>query len=78
MPPTRSQSSQNSIEQEGRILLAIQAIKNQEIPSVREAARRLNVPEATLRRRLHGVENQVKTVANNHKLTANEEELLQK
>ena len=78
MPPTRSQSSRNSIEQEGRISLAIKAIKNQEIPSVREAARRFKVPEATLRRRLHGVENRVKTRANNHKLTANEEESLQK
>ncbi len=32
MPPIRSQSSRDSIEQEGRILLAIQAIKNQDTP----------------------------------------------
>ncbi|KAJ5164703.1 uncharacterized protein N7500_006533 [Penicillium coprophilum] len=34
MPPIRSQSSKKSIEQEGRILLAIQAIKKQEISSI--------------------------------------------
>ncbi|CDM27547.1 Probable transposable element [Penicillium roqueforti FM164] len=48
MPPIRSRSSRNSIEQEGRILLAIQAIKGQEISSIREAARRFDVPETTL------------------------------
>ena len=44
MPPIRTQSSQNRTEQEGRILLAIQAIKKQEIRSIREAARQFNVP----------------------------------
>ena len=39
MPPIRTQSSRNLVEQEGRILLAIQAIKKQEITSIREAAR---------------------------------------
>jgi hypothetical protein len=39
MPPNRTQSSRNLVEQEGRVLLAIQAIKNQEITSIREAAR---------------------------------------
>ena len=48
MPPKRSRSSRNSIEQEGRLLLAIQAIKNQEISSVRQAARVYAVPESTL------------------------------
>ena len=37
MPPIRSRSSKNSIEQEGRILLVIQAIKKQEISAIREA-----------------------------------------
>jgi hypothetical protein len=32
MPPIRTQSSQNRTEQEGRILLAIQAIKNKKFP----------------------------------------------
>lgn len=39
MPPNRSLLSRNSVEQEGRPLLVIKAIKNQEIISVREAAR---------------------------------------
>jgi hypothetical protein len=34
MPPIRTQSSQNLVEQEGRVLLAIQAVKKQEITSM--------------------------------------------
>jgi hypothetical protein len=49
MPPIRSQSSRNPMEREGRILLATQAFKNQEISAIREAARRFEVPESTLR-----------------------------
>jgi hypothetical protein len=78
MPPIRTQSSQNSIEQEGRILLAIQAIKNQEISNIARAAYTFNVPRSTLRRRLQGVQNRVESRANNHKLTEIEEESLQK
>ena len=48
MPPIRSQSSKNLVEQEGRILLAIKAFKNQEISSIREVARRFNIPRSTL------------------------------
>ena len=44
MPPIRTQSSRNRTEQEGRILLAIQAIKNQEISSISLAARTFKVP----------------------------------
>ena len=54
MPPIRTQNAQNRVEQEGRILLAIKAIKNQEISSIREAARRFDVPRATLQDRLRG------------------------
>ncbi|OQD78841.1 hypothetical protein PENSOL_c365G06833, partial [Penicillium solitum] len=64
--------------QEGRILLAIQAFKKQEFTSVREAARCFTVPEATLRRRLRGVESRTISRANSHKLTDVEEESLQK
>jgi predicted HTH domain antitoxin len=39
MPPIRTQLSQKRTEQEGRILLAIQAIQNQEIISIHEVAR---------------------------------------
>lgn len=76
MPPIRSRSSQNSIEQEGRILLAIQAIKNKEISSIREAARRFKVPETSLRRRLSGTQHRAISRANLSKLTEIEEESL--
>jgi len=72
MPPTRSRSSRNLIEQEGRILSAIQVIKKNEIPSIREAARRFNVPRTTLQDRLHGHQNRGEARANNHKLTQTE------
>ena len=78
MPPIRTQSSQNRTEQEGRILLAIQAIKKQEIPSIREAARRFNVPFSSLRNRLNGLTNRSETRANCQKLTDIEEDSLQK
>ena len=78
MPPIRSQSSRNSIEQEGRILLAIQAINKQEITSVQEAANQFNVPHTTLRRRLAGCTNRHESHANSHKLTQIEEESLLK
>ncbi|KAJ5808763.1 DNA binding HTH domain Psq-type, partial [Penicillium riverlandense] len=51
------QSSQDSLEKEGRIVLAVQAIQKEEIRSIRETARRFNVSEATLRRRLRGITN---------------------
>jgi hypothetical protein len=48
MPPIRTQSSQSRTEQESRILLAIQTIKNREIASI-QVAKRFNVPRTTLR-----------------------------
>ena len=78
MPPNHARSSRNLVEQEGRILLAIQAIRRQEIPSIREAARRFNVPKSTLSTRLHGTINRSELRANNHKLTEIEEESLQR
>lgn len=78
MPPKRAQSSRNSIEQEGRLELAIQAIKNEEITSIREVARRFNVPRTTLRMRITGRLFRPQTRANNHKLTQTEEESLKK
>jgi hypothetical protein len=78
MPPKRTQSSRNSIEKEGRILLAIQAIQKQEIASIREAARQFNIPRSTLTIRLNGVQNRASSRVNNLKLTEIEEESLQK
>ena len=76
MPPNHSQKSRKSIEREGRILLAIKAIQKQEIRSLREAARRFNVPYATLRTRRDGTINRAETRANGYKLTILEEESL--
>ena len=72
MPP----KSKNSIEKEGRVLLAISAIQKQEICSIREAARVFNVSHTIIRRRLNGIINRAEKRANSHKLTQNEEEAL--
>jgi hypothetical protein len=69
MPP----KSRNSIEQEGRILLAISALKESQIQTVRQAARHFQVPESTLRTRIHGIASRAEKRANGHKLTENEE-----
>ena len=76
MPPIRSQSSRNSIEQEGRISLAIQAIKKQESSSIRDAARQFQVPRTTLQRHLTGFTIRSETRANSHELTETEEQSL--
>ena len=74
MPPKARQNSKNSVEQEGKILLAISDLKNGKIPSVRAAARVYQIPQPTLRRRLKGHAFRNETRANSHKLTQNEEE----
>ena len=77
MPPKRSQNRQKSTEQEGRILLAIQAIQKKEIAAIRAAARIFSVPESTLRARLRGITYRAETRANSSKLTKSEEETLE-
>lgn len=57
-------------------MLAVEAIKNQEITSVREAARRYKVPESSLRARNRGVKSRATVRANSHKLSEKEEETL--
>ena len=76
MPPNRSQSSRNSTEREARILLAIKAIKNQEISAIRGAARRFEVPKSTLRSRLYRTTFRANSRVNSYKLTEVEEETL--
>ena len=72
MPP----KSQNSNEQEGRILLAISALKGSQIQTVRQAARHFQVPETTPRRRLHGITTWSEKHANGYRFNENEEESL--
>lgn len=69
-------SSKLCVEQEGRIILAISAIKNHEFSSLRKAAEVFNIPESTLRRRLKGTSFRGDIRANSHKLTTSEEESL--
>lgn len=78
MPPDRHQKSSKSPDKEGRILLAIKAFQNREIPTITEAARRFEVPRSTLRIRVNGHQPRSETRANNHKLTHLEEESLLK
>jgi hypothetical protein len=72
----RSTNLQNSVKQEGQIILAISALKKQQISTVREAACVYNVPRTTLQRRWKGHGFQAETHANGHKITQNEEESL--
>jgi hypothetical protein len=76
MPPIRNKNSRNSIEQEGRILLAISNLKNGEISSIREAARVFQVPRSTLCDRYHGIQMKAEKRATGLKLSTNEEESL--
>ncbi|KAJ5143093.1 uncharacterized protein N7515_001880 [Penicillium bovifimosum] len=54
MPPIRGKKAQKSVDQEGKILLAIKAIKNGRATSVSAAARFFEVPRSTLQARLKG------------------------
>lgn len=76
MPPKARQNSRKSIEQEGRILLAISALKEEEISNIREAARIYNIPRSTLQDRLREKTFRNESRANFHKMTQNEEESL--
>ena len=68
MPP----KSRNSIEEKGRILLAISALKKSQIPIVEQAVRHFQVPSEHASMALLQTEKH----ANSHKLTENEEESL--
>lgn len=54
MPPKTPVSSKSQVEQEGRILLAIDAIRKGQFSSIREAALIYNVARTTPRARLAG------------------------
>jgi hypothetical protein len=76
MPPIRTESSHKSANQEGRILLALDDIKNGRIKSIRAAAKLYDLPRSTLGDRAQGVIARVDTRANSHKLTQLEEDSL--
>ncbi|BCS24404.1 uncharacterized protein APUU_40848A [Aspergillus puulaauensis] len=76
MPRNNRRSRQELIEQEGRIQLAINALKNHEIASVRRAAAVFNVPRGTLRDRLQGQQNQQELYNQNMRLSKTQEDYL--
>jgi hypothetical protein len=76
MPPIRTESSQKSANQEDRILLALDDIKNGRIKSIRAAAKLYDLPRSTLGDRAQGVIARVDTRPNSHELTQLEEDSL--
>lgn len=63
-------------QSEGRVSLALQAYRNHQFPSLREAAKTYDVNFSTLQRRHHGTRSRLETTANSRKFTTAEEELL--
>ncbi|CAK39711.1 transposase Tan1-Aspergillus niger [Aspergillus niger] len=78
MPPKASIPSKSQVEQEGRILLAIEAIQKGQITSIREAARVYDVARTTLQARLSGRVFAKNMTNARQKLSNNEEESLVK
>jgi hypothetical protein len=67
--PTKSYPIKPKFYRARDILLAIQAIKNKETSSIREVARRFNVPRSTLADRINGHQNRSEKRANDYELT---------
>ncbi len=65
-----------STQKEAQILLATQAFQQDSSQSVRSLARIYNIPEATLRHRLHGRATRLDQSINSRKLTDLEESVL--
>jgi len=73
MPQSNHKKSSN---QEGRILLAKQAIKLGQIKSIRAAGETYDVPWETLRDRINGLPSRRDSTPNSRKLTPYEEEAI--
>lgn len=78
MPPQRSDKKINLIEQEGRLLLATQAIKNGKYPSAAAAARSFEIPVSTLKAQINGRESATEKRHNRFILTGIEEGSIEK
>jgi hypothetical protein len=65
-----------SVTNEGDILLAIQAIEQSQISSIREAVTRYKVPNSTLRRRMNGIRSKSDWLSPTQRLTPSEEQVL--
>jgi hypothetical protein len=64
------------VDREGRIVLALKALDEGQITTIREAADLYDVPKSTLHRRVKGVQSRVEAIPNNLLLTVHEEEAL--
>jgi hypothetical protein len=71
-PPNNAQSTINK----GDILLASQAIKLGQIPSIRQATLVYQVPNSTLRRRMNGTRSKHDSNTGRQWLTLSEEDVL--
>lgn len=69
--------AQKSVEQEGRILLAIEDIQNGRLTTIATVARSFNGPRATLAGRMKGIPNLYEARGTGHKFTQLEEESIQ-
>jgi hypothetical protein len=69
---------EKALQQEGRLVLAINALKKAQISKIREAARIYDVPYSTLCMRLRGRPDRVSIPANGLRLIQTEEESLKK
>jgi hypothetical protein len=78
MPPIRSKSFQKSANQEGKILLALNDIKNSRIKSLRAAAKLYEIPHSTLHTRAYSIVSIAERQNPNQKLTQLEEDSLAK
>jgi len=76
MPPIRSESSQKLANQEGKVLLALDDIKNGRIKSIHAAAKLYEIPPSTLYTRAHGQIPRAEKRPTGHKLTQLEEDSL--
>jgi|SRR5450432_1981325 len=68
-PPNQASFS----NKEGRILLAIQAVKQGQFQSIRAATTSYDIPRTTLRRRINGMTSRRDSIPNSRKLTPKEE-----
>jgi hypothetical protein len=76
MPPIRAESSHKLTNQEGKILLALDDIKNGRIKSIRGAAKLYEIPHTTLADRANGIKARVDKRPHGYKLTQFEEDSL--
>ncbi|KAH7394654.1 hypothetical protein BKA66DRAFT_375288, partial [Pyrenochaeta sp. MPI-SDFR-AT-0127] len=73
MPP---KSEVEATQREGRLICAINALQNQEIPSIKEASRLYHVNYDTLRCRLNGRPSRANTLPNSRNLDNDDEKTL--